>query len=33
VVLFACPVMHLFHRHHGAHRHPGGTVSNKEKTP
>lgn len=32
LVLLACPIMHLFHRHHGGHR-SRGNVDGKEATP
>lgn len=33
LVLLACPLMHVFHRHHGGHRPRAGTVNGKEATP
>lgn len=33
LILLACPLMHLFHRHHGEHRHPAPAPDRKEATP
>ncbi len=33
LVLLACPLMHLFHRRHGAHRSMARASGSKEKTP
>lgn len=32
-VILACPLMHLFHRHHAGHRHAARAPSRKEATP